>query len=87
MSVTEKEKKRARAYRFVLGGLVGPGLRAREGERRGGFGGLGQMLAWLGFFEIKHFQIFLPANKSKQNQINSKFDQIKFVEFRKINST
>ena len=49
-SETEKEKKGARAYRFVLGGLVGPVLRAREGEGRGGFGGLGQKRAWLVFF-------------------------------------
>ena len=46
------------------------------------------MLAWLVFFfEIKHFQIFLPATIKNKNQNNSKFDQIKFVEFRKINST
>ena len=55
-------------------------MREREGEAR-----------WAGsldsFFEIKTFSIFFPAKQIKQIQNKTKFDQTKFVEFRKINST
>ena len=59
---------------------------AREGKKRR-LGGLGQIACLTRFFEIKTFSIFLPAKQFKQNQNKTKIDQIKFVEFRKINST
>ena len=66
---------------------MGWAVRAREGEGRGGFGGLGQMARLARFFETKPFSIFLLAKQIKQNQNNSKFYQTKIVEFRKLNST
>ena len=66
---------------------MGWAVRAREGEGRGGFGGLGQIARLARFFETKPFSIFLLAKQIKQNQTNSKIYQANFVEFRNLNPT
>ena len=44
-------------------------------------------VARLASFFDENFFLFLPAKQIKQIQNKTKFDQTKFVEFRKINST